>query len=505
MSEIMKLNKSKKYIIALDQGTTSSRAILFDSGCNKVYSSQKEFKQIYPKPGWVEHDPWDIWESQTQSLLELIRDSNIDINLIGSIGIANQRETIILWERRTGKPVYNAIVWQCRRTSDLCKKLEKDGYTDLIREKTGLLIDPYFSGTKIKWILDNVPGLRKRALNGEICIGTVDSWLIWNLTGAKNHVTDYSNASRTMLFNINTLKWDDELLSLFDVPKIALPEVKFSSDLFGISDKKILGKEIPVTSAIGDQQAALFGQACFETGMAKCTYGTGSFILMNNGSKIQKLKDKMLCTIAWGLDNKIEYALEGSIFIGGAAIQWLRDGLQIIKTARECDELAEKVTNSNGVYFVPAFVGIGAPYWDSSARGAIFGLTRGVTKEHIAMATLQAIAFQVRDVLDAMRQSVTSELKTLRADGGVSVSDVMLQFQSDVLNVNVSRPKIIETTALGCAMLAGLKIGLWQDKEEVGKLRSDDKIFYPVKDKSKNEQLYKVWKKAVLRTLKWID
>jgi len=501
----MVLNKSEKYIIALDQGTTSSRAILFDSKCNKVYSSQREFKQIYPKPGWVEHNPMDIWESQIRSLIDLIKKSGIDIGSIESIRITNQRETVILWEKNTGKPVYNAIVWQCRRTADMCKKLEEENYTELIREKTGLLIDAYFSSTKIKWILDNVPGLKKRALNGEICIGTVDSWLIWNLTGGKNHVTDYSNASRTMLFNINTLEWDDELLSLFDIPKIALPKVKFSSDLFGILDKKILGREIPITSAIGDQQAALFGQACFEPGMAKCTYGTGCFILMNNGTKIQKLKNKMLYTIAWGLDGKIEYALEGSIFIGGAAIQWLRDGLQIIKTARECDELAERVPDSNGVYFVPAFVGIGAPYWDSSARGAILGLTRGVTKEHIAMATLQAIAFQVRDVLDAMQQSISYKLKTLRVDGGASVSDILLQFQSDILRVDVSRPKIIETTALGCAMLAGLRIGLWQDKKEIVKSWTTDKIFSPVKDNSVSEQLYKKWKDAVSRTLNWVD
>jgi glycerol kinase len=499
------VNKLEKYIIALDQGTTSSRAILFDSKCNKVSSSQREFKQIYPKPGWVEHNPMDIWDSQIRSLIDLIRNSKIDIGSIETLGITNQRETIILWEKNTGKPVYNAIVWQCRRTSDICKKLEEDNYADSIREKTGLLIDPYFSSTKIKWILDNIPGLRKRASNGEICIGTVDSWLIWNLTGGKSHVTDYSNASRTMLFNINTLEWDDELLALFDIPKIALPKVKFSSDIFGITDKKILGREIPITSAIGDQQAALFGQACFETGMAKCTYGTGCFILMNSGPRVQKLKNKMIYTIAWGLDKKIEYAIEGSIFIGGAAIQWLRDGLQIIKTARECDEFAEKVMDSNGVYFVPAFVGIGAPYWDSSARGAIFGLTRGVTKEHIAMATLQAIAFQVKDVLNAMEQGASYKLKTLRVDGGASVSDVMLQFQSDILRVNVSRPKITETTALGCAMLAGLKIGLWQDTKEIVKSWSAEKLFFPVMEESICEQMYKKWKDAVKRTMNWDD
>ena len=501
----MELNKSKKYIIALDQGTTSSRAILFDSDCNKISSSQKEYRQIYPKPGWVEHDPRDIWESQIESMKELIKNSNIDIDLISSIGITNQRETIVLWEKQTGKPVYNAIVWQCRRTSDMCKQLEKDGYAELIREKTGLLIDPYFSSTKIKWVLDYIPGLKERALNGEICIGTVDSWLIWNLTGMKNHLTDYSNASRTMLFNINTLKWDDELLSLFNIPKIALPEVKFSSDSFGILDKKILGKEIPITSAIGDQQAALFGQACFEIGMAKCTYGTGCFILMNNGSRIQKPTKDLLTTIAWGLDNKIEYALEGSIFISGAAIQWLRDGLQIIKTARQCDEFAESVADSNGVYFVPAFVGLGTPYWNSSARGAIFGLTRGVTKEHLAMATLQAMAFQARDVLDVMKQNASCELKSLRVDGGASVSDVLLQFQSDLLNVDVSRPKITETTALGCAMLAGLKAGIWQDKKEIGRSWTAEKTFSPIKDRSIIKQLYKEWKKAVSRTLNWVD
>ena len=498
-------DKSEKYIIALDQGTTSSRAIFFDSKCNKVASSQREFRQIYPKPGWVEHNPMDIWDSQISSLMDLIRHSKIDRGSIEAIGITNQRETIILWEKNTGKPVYNAVVWQCRRTSEICKKLEKDNYADLIREKTGLLIDAYFSGTKIKWVLDNIPGLRKRAQNGEICIGTVDSWLIWNLTGAKMHVTDYSNASRTMLFNINTLKWDEELLALFDIPKIALPKVKFSSDIFGVTDKKILGREIPITSAIGDQQAALFGQACFETGMAKCTYGTGCFILMNSGPKIKILKNNMIYTIAWGLDNKIEYAMEGSIFIGGAAIQWLRDGLQIIKTARECDEFAEKVMDSNGVFFVPAFVGIGTPYWDSSARGAIFGLTRGVSKEHIAMATLQGIAFQVKDVLSSMEEDTSYKLKTLKVDGGASVSDILLQFQSDLLQVDVTRPKITETTALGCAMLAGLKTGFWRDKKDIVKSWSAEKIFSPVKDRPLTEKLYEKWKDAVSRTLNWVD
>ncbi|MHB1346675.1 MAG: glycerol kinase GlpK [Candidatus Humimicrobiaceae bacterium] len=498
-------DKSEKYIIALDQGTTSSRAVLFDSKCNKIASSQREFRQIYPKPGWVEHNPNDIWDSQISSLKDLIRHSKIDIGSIETVGIANQRETIILWEKNTGKPVYNAIVWQCRRTSEICKKLEEDNYADLIREKTGLLIDPYFSGTKIKWVLDNIQGLRKRAQNGEIYIGTVDSWLIWNLTGGKMHVTDFSNASRTMLFNINTLEWDEELLELFDIPKIALPKVKFSSDIFGITDKKILGREIPITSAVGDQQAALFGQACFETGMTKCTYGTGCFILMNIGPKIKKLKNHMIYTIAWGLDNKIEYAAEGSIFIGGAAIQWLRDGLQIIKTAKECDELAEKVMDSNGVFFVPAFVGIGTPYWNSSARGAIFGLTRGVSREHIAMAALQGIAFQVKDVLSSMEEDTSCKLKTLKVDGGASVSDILLQFQSDLLQVDVLRPKITETTALGCAMLAGLKIGLWRDKKDIVKSWSAEKIFSPVKNRFLTETLYEKWKDAVSRTLNWID
>jgi len=497
--------KDEKYIIALDQGTTSSRAIIFDSKAEIVCSFSKEFRQIYPKPGWVEHDPMDIWQSQLEVMQKSASSGIADIADIAAIGITNQRETVILWDRNTGKPVYNAIVWQCRRTAEICDSLRRENLSGLIKNKTGLLPDPYFSGTKIKWILDNEPGLRRKAENGDICAGTVDSWLIWNLTGGKIHATDFSNASRTMLFNINTLEWDDELLGILNIPKKILPEVKPSGSIFGITDKKITGFEIPIASAIGDQQAALFGQACFEEGMAKCTYGTGCFILMNCGTKIPSFDNDLIATIAWGIGNKVEYALEGSIFIGGAAIQWLRDGLQIIKSAKQCDEFAETVSNSNEVYFVPALVGLGAPYWDSSARGTIIGITRGVTKEHLARAALEAIAYQVKDVLDVMKENKSTEIKLLRVDGGASVSNVMMQFQSDILRVNVLRPKIVETTALGAAFLAGLQMGVWKNKEEISKLCVPERTFTAQMDLEYSNKIYKGWKKAVSRSLKWAD
>jgi len=497
--------KDEKYVVALDQGTTSSKAILFDSRGNIISSFAREFNQVYPRPGWVEHDPMAIWESQLDVLKKLINCCNVDLKNILAAGITNQRETVILWDRNTGKPVYNAIVWQCRRTAGICDMLKKENLSGLIKKKTGLLLDPYFSGTKIKWILDNIDGLRNKAENGDICAGTVDSWLIWNLTGGKVHATDFSNASRTMLFNINTLQWDNELLEIFNIPKEILPEVKPSSSVFGILDKEITGLEIPVASAIGDQQAALFGQACFDEGMAKCTYGTGCFVLMNCGAKIPQFKTDLISTIAWGIGKKIEYALEGSIFIGGAAIQWLRDGLHIIETASQCNELAEKVSDTNEIYFVPALVGLGAPYWDSSARGTIIGITRGVTREHLARATLEAIAYQVKDVLNVMKENKKSEVKLLRVDGGASVSNVLLQFQADILRVDVIRSKIAETTALGAAFLAGLQLGIWHSKEEISRLCVPEKTFTAKMDEEYSNKIYKGWKKAVSRSMNWAE
>jgi glycerol kinase len=497
--------KVENFIIALDQGTTGSRAILFNSRGKIICSFAKEFKQIYPKPGWVEHDPMDIWQSQLDVINKLLDSSKVDIRSILAIGITNQRETVVLWDRKTGKPVYNAIVWQCRRTAEICDRLRAENLSGLIKKKTGLLPDPYFSGTKIKWILDNVDGVRDKANNGDICAGTIDSWLIWNLTGGKVHATDFSNASRTMLFNINTLQWDDELLEIFNIPREVLPEVKPSSCIFGLSDRKITGVEIPLASAIGDQQAALFGQACFNTGMAKCTYGTGCFILMNCGTKIPQFENDLIVTIAWGLNKKITYALEGSIFIGGAAIQWLRDGLHIIKTAKQCDEFAEKVSDTNEIYFVPALVGLGAPYWDSTARGTIIGITRGVTREHLARAALEAIAYQVKDVLNVMKENKDSEIKLLRVDGGASVSNVMLQFQADILRVDVTRPKIIETTALGAAFLAGLQMGIWENMEEISRICIPERTFTAQMDLEYSDKIYKGWIKAVSRSLKWAD
>jgi glycerol kinase len=499
------MQKAAELIISLDQGTSSSRAILFDKSSNLLGSHSIKFRQIYPSPGWVEHDPAEIWSSQKKSLTGLINKTSVYLKDIKAIGITNQRETVLLWDRYTGKPLYNAIVWQCRRTADMCEQLKKEGFSDTIRQKTGLLIDPYFSGTKIKWLLDNVDGLRKKANKGQVCAGTVDSWLIYNLTAKKVHSTDFSNASRTMLFNIKSLKWDRDLLEILDIPENMLPEVKPSSTHFGYLDKKILGKEIPVCSAIGDQQAALFGQACFEKGMSKCTYGTGGFILANTRGEIIYSKNNLLTTIAWGLCGEVDYAVEGSIYIAGAAIQWLRDGLKLIKNSKQCDTFAEKVSDSAGVYFVPALSGLGAPYWDSFARGAFFGLTRGVKREHIARATLEAIAFQVKDVLDVIKGDIGCSIKTLRVDGGVSASDVMLAFQSDILGIKVIRPKITETTALGAAYLAGLNSGVWESKKDILEHWKEDKEFLPSMDKEKVNIIYKGWKKAVSRSLGWID
>lgn len=492
----------KKYILSLDQGTTSSRAILFDKKQNIIGIAQKEFKQIYPKPGWVEHNPFEILNTQIDVAKEVIEKYKINPSEIDSIGITNQRETTIIWEKSSGKPVFNAIVWQCRRTAEYCEYLKKN-YSRLIKEKTGLIVDAYFSGTKVKWILDNIHGLRKMAENREILFGTVDSWLLYNLTGGKVHATDYSNASRTMLFNINTLEWDEEILKLLKIPKQILPKVLPSSFFYGETLKDFFGKEIPITGIAGDQQAALFGQTCFSKGTAKNTYGTGSFLLLNTGEKPYVSKHGLLTTIAWGVKDKVNYALEGSIFITGAAIQWLRDGLRIIKSASEVEELASSVQDSNGVYFVPAFVGLGAPYWDMFARGLIIGITRDTTKEHIARAALEAIAYQTRDVLEAMEKDSGIKLKKLRVDGGAVKNDILMQFQADILGVPVERPKILELTALGAATLAGLETGFYENINQVSKLYKIEKVFTPTMKIKKRDELYSRWKVALERSLNW--
>ena len=494
----------KKYIMALDQGTTSSRAILFDKEGNVVATSQKEFTQIYPKSGWVEHNPMEIWGSQSGVMREVLETNYIRPEEICAIGITNQRETTIVWEKSTGKPVYNAIVWQCRRTSEICDELKEKGYDKLIKEKTGLILDAYFSGTKIKWILDNVEGAREKAENGELLFGTVDTWLIWNLTRGKVHVTDYSNAARTMLYNIKELKWDDEILEILDIPKSMLPEVKPSSCVYGHTDEGMLsGAQIPIAGCAGDQQAALFGQTCFEEGSAKNTYGTGCFMLMNTGEKMVESKNGLLTTIAWGVDGKVEYALEGSIFIGGASIQWLRDELRVLYDAGQSEFYANSVKDTNGVYVVPAFAGLGAPYWDMYARGCVMGLTRGANRAHLVRATLESIGYQVKDVLNAMQEDSGLTLKGLRVDGGASANNFLMQFQSDILGANINRPRVVETTALGAAYLAGLAVGFYKDKEEIKNSWIIDKEFSPNMSESKRNVLYKGWKKAVSRSLLW--
>jgi len=495
---------AKKYIIALDQGTTSSRAIVYDKDAHPVGSKQREFTQHYPKPGWVEHDAEELFKCQLKVLESVLIDNEIKLDEIAAIGITNQRETVVVWDRKTGKPVYNAIVWQCRRTADICAELSKQGYDEVIKEKTGLLIDAYFSGTKIKWILDNVPGVRERAERGELLAGTIDTWLIWKLSGGKCHVTDYTNACRTMLFNIYELEWDDDLLKLLNIPRCLLPEVRNSSEIYCETDKDLCGFSVPIASAVGDQQSALFGQGCFNKGDAKNTYGTGCFMLMNTGSKPVVSKN-LLTTIALGIDNKVEYALEGSVFIGGAVIKWLRDELELISSAPEIDKLAESVPDANGAYLVPAFVGLGTPYWDMYARGAIVGLTRGVKKAHICRAALEGIAYEVRDVLDEMIKDSGTSINTLNVDGGACVSNVMMQFQSDILNTKVCRPKNVETTALGAAYLAGLATGFWQSKEEILQRRETDKIFEPKMTDQRRSELYAGWKKAVDRAKNWVE
>ncbi|UYG94959.1 glycerol kinase GlpK [Cytobacillus firmus] len=488
----------EKYILSLDQGTTSSRAILFNKKGEIVHTAQKEFTQHFPKPGWVEHNANEIWGSILSVIAGVFSESGIKPEQIAGIGITNQRETTVVWDKETGAPIYNAIVWQSRQTSEICDDLKEKGYNGLFREKTGLLIDAYFSGTKVKWILDHVEGAREKAEQGKLLFGTIDTWLIWKLSGGKAHVTDYSNASRTLMFNIYELKWDEELLNILGVPKAMLPEVKPSSEVYAKTiDYHFFGKEVPIAGAAGDQQAALFGQACFEKGMAKNTYGTGCFMLMNTGEKAVQSEHGLLTTIAWGLEGKIEYALEGSIFVAGSAIQWLRDGMRMLKDAKDSESYAKKVDSTDGVYVVPAFVGLGTPYWDSDVRGAVFGVTRGTSKEHFIRATLEALAYQTKDVLSAMEADSGIELKTLRADGGAVKNNFLMEFQSDILDVPVERPVINETTALGAAYLAGLAVGFWNSQEEIAEQWAIDQSYHPSMDDQVRENLYQGWKKAV--------
>lgn len=491
-----------KYIIALDQGTTSSRAVLFDESGQIVGIAQQEFTQRFPQSGWVEHDAIEIWNTQFDVLKKVIRDHSIQPASIVAIGITNQRETTVIWDRETGEPVYNAIVWQDKRTASMCEELKANGLIDYVRENTGLVIDSYFSGTKIKWILDHVKGVREKADTGKLAFGTIDSWLIWKLTNDKVHVTDYSNASRTMLYNIRHLTWDERMLEELSIPSSLLPEVKPSASEFGTWN--LDGVSIPITGVAGDQQAALFGQACFEPGMAKNTYGTGCFMLMNTGSKIQLSKNGLITTIAWGLDGKVEYALEGSVFIAGAAVQWLRDSMHLIDQSKDSEYFAAKALGSNEVYVVPAFAGLGAPYWDMYARGAIFGLTRDTGKDHIIKATLESLAYQTKDMLNAMQDDAGLQLASLKVDGGACANNILMQFQSDILGAEVERPEVIESTAMGAAYLAGIQIGLWK-KEDIIKNRRIQKQFKPMMEPLVREKLYKGWQKAVLRTMKWID
>jgi len=491
-----------KYIIALDQGTTSSRAVAFDENGQIIGVSQQEFKQYFPQPGWVEHDPMEILTSQLEVFENLLSENNIDPSDIAAIGNANQRETAVVWDKTTGKPIYNAIVWQDKRTADLWVTMKEEGLEPYVRENTGLVLDSYFSGTKVNWILNNVEGANDKATKGDLLFGTIDTWLIWNLTQKTVHATDYSNASRTLLYNIKDLCWDDKMLERLNIPKSMLPEVKPSSGDFG--SYKYNGINIPILGVAGDQQSALFGQACFKSGMAKNTYGTGCFMLMNTGRDFQLSKNGLLTTIAWGLDNEVHYALEGSIFIAGAAIQWLRDGLQLIKSAPESQSYAENVVGNDEVYVVPAFAGLGAPYWDMYARGAIFGLTRDAGKDHIIKATLESLAYQTRDVLDAMEQDSGLKLSTLKVDGGACANDFLMQFQADILGAQVERPEVIESTALGVAYLAGIAAGLWK-KEDIISNRKINRTFKPTIDEEKRASLYKGWQKAVKRTMGWVD
>ena len=491
----------KQYILALDQGTSSSRAIVFDETGATCAVAQKEFRQIFPRSGWVEHDPHEIWSSQASVIAEAITTLDINGLNIAGIGITNQRETTIVWDSDTEEPIYNAIVWQDRRTSDYCDKLKSEGVTEMIRRKTGLIIDAYFSATKIKWILDNVPGARERANKGKLLFGTVDTWLIWRLTRGEVHVTDVSNASRTMLFNINTLQWDDELLKMFDIPRSMMPEVRSSSEIYGHTKTTIFAHKVPIAGIAGDQQAALFGQMCIEPGMVKNTYGTGCFLLMNSGDKPIISQNNLITTVAWKIGDKVNYALEGSIFVGGSVVQWLRDGLGVIKSSSEVEELASRVPDTNGVYFVPALTGLGAPWWDQYARGTIVGISRGTTTAHIARAALEGIAFQTMDITAAMSRDAGLPLRELKVDGGASRNNLLMQLQADILGTRVIRPRVVETTALGAAYLAGLAVGYWSSVEQIRKQWHVDRIFEPTWDEAAIAKARDGWEDAVKRTL----
>lgn len=493
----------KKYVVALDQGTTSSRAILFDREQNIVDLMQKEIRQIYPQAGYVEHDPLEIFSSQYEVLAGVLARSGVNPAEIAGIGITNQRETTIVWEKSTGRPIFNAIVWQCRRTAPICEQLIADGHADYIKQATGLVVDAYFSGTKIKWILDNIPGARQRAQNGELLFGTVDSWLIWKLTGGKVHVTDRTNASRTMLYNIRTLQWDEKICNLLDIPMCMLPEVRDCSEIYGTVN--LSGVEVPIAGSAGDQQAALFGQACFEAGQAKNTYGTGCFLLMNTGSQLYESKSGLLTTIAMSLDGKVQYALEGSVFVGGAVIQWLRDELRLITNARDAEYYASSVPDNGGVYLVPAFTGLGAPNWDMYARGTIFGLTRGTNRAHIIRAAQESIAYQSAELLTAVEQDTGITLSELNVDGGASRDNFLMQFQADIMNKTIRRPMIRETTALGAAYLAGLATGVWGGLDEIRTHWKLDQLYQPKMEQPERQRLLRGWKRAVERTLGWLE
>ncbi|MBC2575775.1 glycerol kinase GlpK [Peptostreptococcus canis] len=495
----------QKYIMSLDAGTTSCRAILFQKNGNIVKISQKEFAQYYPEDGWVEHDALEIWGTMMGVVREVIEMTGISPNDISCIGITNQRETTVVWDKNTGKPVYNAIVWQCRRTADYCDKIEKAGYSEIIKKKTGLKIDAYFSATKIRWILDNIEGTKEKATNGDLIFGTIDTWLIWNLTRGKYHVTDYTNASRTMLFNIEKLEWDEDLLELFEIPKSMLPKVKQSSCIFGKTDKGMLaGAQIPISGCAGDQQASLFGQICLNAGDIKNTYGTGCFVMMNTGEKLIQSKHGLLTTIAWGINGKVEYALEGSIFIGGSLIQWIRDEMKLIDSSEESEYFATRVEDNNGVYIVPAFTGLGAPYWDMYARGTIVGLTRNSNKSHIIRACLEAIAYQSKDVILAMQEDACVDIKKMKVDGGASNNNFLMQFQSNILGIEVIKSKLSESTALGVAYLAGLGVGIYSNIDEIKSMESREKVFIPTNEKEKYDAYYYTWLEAVRRSFDWI-
>ncbi|HIH1122177.1 TPA: glycerol kinase GlpK [Streptococcus agalactiae] len=495
------MSSEEKYIMAIDQGTTSSRAIIFNKKGEKIASSQKEFPQIFPQAGWVEHNANQIWNSVQSVIAGAFIESSIKPGQIEAIGITNQRETTVVWDKKTGLPIYNAIVWQSRQTAPIADQLKQEGHTNMIHEKTGLVIDAYFSATKVRWILDHVPGAQERAEKGELLFGTIDTWLVWKLTDGLVHVTDYSNAARTMLYNIKELKWDDEILELLNIPKAMLPEVKSNSEVYGKTTPfHFYGGEVPISGMAGDQQAALFGQLAFEPGMVKNTYGTGSFIIMNTGEEMQLSQNNLLTTIGYGINGKVHYALEGSIFIAGSAIQWLRDGLRMIETSSESEGLAQSSTSDDEVYVVPAFTGLGAPYWDSNARGSVFGLTRGTSKEDFVKATLQSIAYQVRDVIDTMQVDSGIDIQQLRVDGGATMNNLLMQFQADILGIDIARAKNLETTALGAAFLAGLSVGYWESMDELKELNATGQLFQATMNESRKEKLYKGWRKAVKAT-----